>query len=161
MCLKRIYIYIHIYIYIYTHTHIHIHIVIAVLQSLSHVWLFSNSWTAAHQAPVYGVFQARILEWVAISFSRGSSHTRDQAHVSCIGRWIIYHWATREAHIYIYTHMYRLFSFMRLLKFEISSWSFKNYNVWYCDIIRNTWDFPGSPVVKTVHFQCGGCGFNP
>ena len=32
--------------------------------------------------------QARILEWVAISSSRGSSQTRDQTHVSCIGRWI-------------------------------------------------------------------------
>ena len=26
------------------------------------------------------------------SFSRGSSQTRDQIHVSCIGRWILYHW---------------------------------------------------------------------
>ena len=33
----------------------------------------------------YGVFQARILEWVAISFSRGSSQARDQTHVFCIG----------------------------------------------------------------------------
>ena len=43
---------------------------------------------------VYGIFQARILEWVAISFSRGSSRPRDQTHiscVSCISRWIIYH----------------------------------------------------------------------
>ena len=33
---------------------------------------------------VHGVFQARILEWVAISFSRGSSWPRDQTQVSCI-----------------------------------------------------------------------------
>ena len=33
----------------------------------------------------HGVFQARILEWVAISFSRGSSQARDQTHVSYIG----------------------------------------------------------------------------
>ena len=47
---------------------------------------------------VYGIFQARVLEWVVISFSRGSSHPRDRIHVSCIswvGRWILYHWATR------------------------------------------------------------------
>ena len=43
---------------------------------------------------VHGIFQARILEWVAISFSRGSSWPRDQTHISCIGRWIHYHWAT-------------------------------------------------------------------
>ena len=33
---------------------------------------------------VQGIFQARILEWVAISFSRGSSPPRDQTQVSCI-----------------------------------------------------------------------------
>jgi len=32
---------------------------------------------------VNGILQARILEWVAISFSRGSSQPRDQTHVSC------------------------------------------------------------------------------
>ena len=33
---------------------------------------------------VYAIFQARVLEWVAISFSRGSSRPRDQTQVSCI-----------------------------------------------------------------------------
>ena len=33
---------------------------------------------------VHGILQARILEWVAISFSRGSSHPRGQTQVSCI-----------------------------------------------------------------------------
>ena len=43
---------------------------------------------------LHGIFQAIILEWVAVSFSRGSSWPRDQAQVSCIsciGRWIVYH----------------------------------------------------------------------
>ena len=43
---------------------------------------------------VCGISQARILEWVAISFSRGSSQLRDQtciSCISCIGRWILYH----------------------------------------------------------------------
>ena len=40
---------------------------------------------------VLGVSQARILEWVAISFSRGCSQLRDLTWVSCIGRWILYH----------------------------------------------------------------------
>ena len=39
---------------------------------------------------VDGVFQARILQWVAIFFSRGSSQPRDQTRVSCNGRWILY-----------------------------------------------------------------------
>ena len=41
--------------------------------------------------------QARILEWAAISFSRGSSRPRDWTRVSCISRQILYCWATREA----------------------------------------------------------------
>ena len=50
--------------------------------------------------PVHGIFQAGILEWAAMSFSRGSSQPRDQAHISCTsctGRWILYHCATWEA----------------------------------------------------------------
>ena len=42
---------------------------------------------------VHGIFQTRILEWVAISSSRGSSWPRGWTHiscVSCIGRWILY-----------------------------------------------------------------------
>ena len=46
-----------------------------------------------------GFLQARMLEWVAISFSRGSSQSRDWTCISCIGRWILYHWATRGAQI--------------------------------------------------------------
>ena len=39
---------------------------------------------------VYGVLQARILEWVAISFSKGSFWPRDQIYISCIGKRIPY-----------------------------------------------------------------------
>ena len=49
---------------------------------------------------VHRVFQARILEWVAISSSRGSSQPGDLICVSCIfctGRWILFHYATWEA----------------------------------------------------------------
>ena len=49
-----------------------------------------------------GIFQARILEWVVISFSWRSSWLRDWTHVSCISRWILYHWATREAQCVVY-----------------------------------------------------------
>ena len=51
-------------------------------------------------SPVHGIFQARILEWVTISSSRGSSQPRDWTLVtcvSCIGRRILYHCATWEA----------------------------------------------------------------
>ena len=49
---------------------------------------------------VRGISQSRILEWVVISPSRGSSRPRDRtciSCVSCIGRWLLYHHATREA----------------------------------------------------------------
>ena len=46
---------------------------------------------------VHGILQARILEWVAIPFSLKSSWLRDWTRISCIGRRILYHWATWEA----------------------------------------------------------------
>ena len=60
--------------------------VVVVIQLLIHVRLFLwTPWTIAHQAPLStGLFQARILEWVAISFFTGSSRTRDRTQVSCI-----------------------------------------------------------------------------
>ena len=45
---------------------------------------------------VRGNFQARVLEWGAISFSRGSSWARDRTHVSCIVGRCFTIWATRE-----------------------------------------------------------------
>ena len=51
-----------------------------------------------------GIFQARILEWVAISYCKGSSQPRDWTQISCIsctGRWILYHWATFDLNYYI------------------------------------------------------------
>ena len=48
---------------------------------------------------VHGILQARILEWVAISFSRGSSQPGDQTQVSRIAGRRFNLWATREAEI--------------------------------------------------------------
>ena len=49
-------------------------------KALSHVWLFVTPRTVGCRLPgpsVHGIFQARILEWVAVPFSRGSSHPRN------------------------------------------------------------------------------------
>ena len=52
-------------------------------QSFSHVWLFATLWTVAHQAPLsMGILQARIMEWVEMPSSRGSSQSKDQTQVS-------------------------------------------------------------------------------
>ena len=47
---------------------------------------------------VHGILQARILEWVAIPISRGSSQPRDWTHISCTADRFITIWVTREAH---------------------------------------------------------------
>ena len=59
---------------------------------------------------VHGILQARILERVAMPFSRGSSWPRNWTQVFCIaGRFFII-WATWEAHLYIYPFFFRFFS---------------------------------------------------
>ena len=60
-----------------------------MLSHFNHVRLFVTSWTIAWPgSSVRGILQARILEWIAMPFSRGSSQPRDQTHIShvfCIG----------------------------------------------------------------------------
>ena len=56
-----------------------------------HVWLFATPGFSVH-----GIFQARVLEWVAISFSRRSSRPRDWTQISCIVGRCFTVWATRE-----------------------------------------------------------------
>ena len=60
----------------------------------------SNSFQCYGQEPTrilcHEILQARILEWFAMLFSRGSSQPRDQAHVSgapCVGMRVLYHWS--------------------------------------------------------------------
>ena len=52
------------------------------VRSLSCVWLFETPWTVARQAPLRGIFPARILEQVAISSSSRSSRARDRSCIS-------------------------------------------------------------------------------
>ena len=52
---------------------------------LSHVQHFGDSMNCSPpDTCVHGILQARILEWVAVYFSRGSSQPRDRTHISCI-----------------------------------------------------------------------------
>ena len=74
----------------------------AKVHSLKDAWVMLNpescltlSHAVACSPPgcsVHGISQARTLEWV--SSSRGSSQTRDQAHISCIGRQVLYRCTT-------------------------------------------------------------------
>ena len=55
-----------------------------LVSRFSRVLLFVTPWTVADQAPLsMGLLQARILEWIAMPFSKGSSKPRDQTQVSC------------------------------------------------------------------------------
>ena len=58
---------------------------------------------------VHGISQGRVLEWVAIPFSRGSSQPRDWTQVSCISGRFFTLWATRAAIQFTYL-LYLLFT---------------------------------------------------
>ena len=62
------------------------------VKSLSPVRLFGIPWTAAY----HGILQARILEWIASSFSRGSSWSRDRTQIPRNAGRCFNLWATRE-----------------------------------------------------------------
>ena len=68
-------------------------------KSLSHVSLCDHMDGNPLGSSVHGILQARILEWVAISFSRGSSWPRGQTWVSCIAGRFLTIWATKETTI--------------------------------------------------------------
>ena len=72
--------------------------VVVCVYTYSVVSDFATPWACSPPgSSVHGIFQARMMEWVAISYSEGSSRPRDQthvSHVSCIGRQILYLWAT-------------------------------------------------------------------
>ena len=64
---------------------------------------------------VHGIFQARVLKWIVISFSKGSSRPRNRTLVSCIAGRRFTVWATREAHSAI------IFMYMRSSSFRTFS----------------------------------------
>ena len=82
---------------------------------------------------VHGIFQARILEWVAISSSRGSFRPRNWIYVFCIDRWILYHWVTWEAQ-FLFLWYFMSYPFLtrsswdhgrldpKAIFFKVSSW---------------------------------------
>ena len=65
---------------------------------LSHVWFFVTPWAVSVQAPLsMGILQARILEWFAMTSSRGSSQPRDWTQVSHIVDGFFTVWATGKS----------------------------------------------------------------
>ena len=65
---------------------------------LSRIWLFATPWNWSLPGfSVHGTLEARILEWVAIPFFRGSSRLRDWTWVSCIAGRVFTIWVIKEA----------------------------------------------------------------
>ena len=74
---------------------------------LSCVWLFCNPMDYSPLgSSVHGIFQARILEWIAISSSRWPSWPRDWTLVSCISSRLFTVWATAEAQMITWYKVY-------------------------------------------------------
>ena len=130
---------------------------------------------------LHGISQARVLEWVAISFSRGSSQLRDRIRVSRNPGRRFNLWATREAKLkkkkkttkwtmsVKTSHQHHSEENYLPCTLRLSSYNsrFSNLNIFNpqvdMDVGRSKLmprDFPGDPVVKTPCFHCKRCRFN-
>ena len=96
--------------------------------SLSRVWLCDPMDSSLPDFSVHGLLQARILEWIAMSFSRGSFQSRDQTQVSLIAGEFFTVWVTKETPEY-----WSGFSSVQLLS-----------RVWLCNPMNCS--MPGLPV---------------
>ena len=123
------------------------------------LWLDSNNSNIDCSPPGFsdcGTSQARILEWVPISLSRGSSWPRDQTCISCFGRWVLFHWATWE--IYDGTSAF-IKCDMRELTFSFAMWKQNQGAARKKSLIR-TWTCVylalelKSPSCEEVNFCC-------
>ena len=102
---------------------------------------------------VHGIFQPRVLEWAAISFSRGSSQPRYRTLVSCIADRCFTVWATREAWLpgYGNKHIFNQSP-------EANPWG--NWN--FCQIIHTCFPEPPAPdsyseILNRSHQSCQTC----
>ena len=98
-----------------------------VVWSLHRVQLFNPMDCSLPGSSVHGILQARMLEWVAISSSRGSSWPRDWTHLSCIGKRILYCWATRDTLLLFYHDLKNLsVSPSNKINLFFAAWQFYN-----------------------------------
>ena len=112
-----------------------------VLSHFNRVQLFATLWTKDSQAPLSMGFskQEYWLEWVAMPFTRGSSQSRDQTHVSyvsCIDRQVLTASATWEAlqsmglqknWIWLSTHRWTFLEYIRWINNKVLLYSTGNY----------------------------------
>ena len=111
-------------------------------------------------SPVHEIFQARVLEWVAISFSRGSSQPRDQTWVSrIVGRCFII-WATREVSKWkwkLLSHVWLFATPWTVVYHSRPSMGFSKQGYWSGlpfpspEDLLNPGIKPGSPTLQTLY----------
>ena len=81
---------------------------------------------------VHGLLQGKILEWVTMPSSRGSSRCWDQtliSYVSCIGRWVLYHWC----------HLGSPMNIPSLLKVSLCPFVVLSLTYWTCNMGWWSW----------------------
>ena len=109
---------------------------------------------------VHGILQARILEWITIPFSRGSSWLRDRTQVFCIAGKFFTVWAIREAQS---VKSYRLrkglfFFFFFFFSKEHLQRTYRKYNKWWINrsiiisvVLEKTLESPLDYEIKPVN----------
>ena len=132
-----------------------------VLVTQSYLTLCDPMDCSSPGSSVHGIFQSRILERVAIPFSRGSSHPRNQTQASCLAGRFFTIWATRGAHVSlccsIYIPMHQWHSILITIFFFFICSGF-------CHTLKQPWVYmcspsqsplpPPSPPVPSRFSQC-------
>ena len=90
--------------YVLVYVYVCVCVCVCVCLCVCGYWVVSKTWDpmdcSLPCSSILEIFQARILEWIAICFSRDSSQPSDRTHVSsvsCTGRQILCHWVSWEA----------------------------------------------------------------
>ena len=104
-------------------TYSNIYICVYIYIDISEVKIAQSCLTLCNPVDytVHGILQARILDWVAFLFTRGSSQPRDRTQVSCIAGGFFTSWATREAQEYC-SILCSLSLLQRIFPTQISNW---------------------------------------
>ena len=105
-------IYIYIYMYIYDH--------ILLLSCKLCLTLCNPMDCSPPGSSVHGISQARILEWVAISFSRESSQPRNQTHVSCLADRFFTTEPPGKPCVHMHAYIIKLPKFLQLAHYFVS-----------------------------------------
>ena len=93
------------YVYTYMCIHVCMHICCCLVMKLCPTFLWPLDCSPSGSS-VHGIFQARILEWVAVSFSRGSSQARNQTRIFCITGGFFTAEPLGKPCMYIYIYLY-------------------------------------------------------